>query len=112
MNYNKVNFDDDNLYFYNNKEVVVIVGTNNINGVILNSDDTHVKIKLNKPAYISNDSIIIICDKLSETFHIGAYGYLELKDYSFEELEPPIEFKSQISINDEESESDIDIDDI
>ncbi len=112
MNYNKINFDDDTISLYKNKEVVIIVGTNNLSGSISNVDDTHIKIKLNKPAYISNDSIIIICDKSSGSFHIGAYGYLEQKDYEFKESEPIIEFTKQTDINEEETESEIDLDDI
>lgn len=110
MNYNKIKFEDESVVFYNRKKLVVIVGTNNLDGEVVNVDDTHIRIKFNKPACISHDSIIILCDKTSGTFQIGAYGYLELKDYIFEEITPEIEFKSALVEN--ESESDIDIDDI
>ena len=96
MNYNKINFEDESVSFYKNKEIVIIVGTNNLNGSITDFDETHLKIKLNKPAYICNDSIIIICDKSSGSFHIGAYGYLEQNDYQFEDS--AVEFVSQILI--------------
>jgi translation initiation factor 2 subunit 3 len=82
IKYNKINFDDEDVYYHKHKKVTIIVGTNNLDGEVLNCNDTHLQIKLNKPACISQDSIIIICDKSTGSFQIGSYGYLD-NDYSF-----------------------------
>jgi len=116
INYNKINFDNEGVYYHKHKKVIIIVGTSNLDGEIINNTDTHIKIKLNKPACISKDSIIIICDKSSGQFQIGSYGYLD-ELYVFEtnnavinEVEKMITVKTDIA-NDSD-ESDIDIDDI
>ncbi len=114
MTFNNIKFDEsyNETPYYKRKKMTIIVGTNNIEGEIVNYDDTHIKLKLNKPVCISDDSIIILCDKSSGTFQIISYGYLELHDYNFEEPVSSIEFVSQIQINQNNSDSDIDIDDI
>jgi translation initiation factor 2 subunit 3 len=112
MIYNNINFDENDTMLFKKKKMVIIVGTNNIEGEIIDFDDTHIKLKLHKPVCISDDSIIILCDKSSGSFQIISYGYLEKHNYEFESL---IEFESQVinnSHSNESSESDIDIDNI
>ncbi len=114
VKYTKINFDEESVCFYKRKKIVIIVGTNNIEGEVSECNDNYIQIKLNKPACISNDSIIIICDKSSGIFQIGSYGYLD-NDYQFEITNdiPNINIISLVSqIINNESESDIDIDDI
>jgi len=114
MSYNNIKFDSEDIVYYKRKKMTIIVGTNNIDGHIENFNDNYIKLKLNKPACISDDSIIILCDRTSGTFQIGSYGYLD-HNYIFEEsLEnnEQIEFVSQIATDKADSESDIDIDDI
>jgi len=114
MSYNNIKFDSEDIVYYKRKKMTIIVGTNNIDGHIENFKDNYIKLKLNKPACISDDSIIILCDRTSGTFQIGSYGYLD-HNYIFEEsLEnnEQIEFVSQIATDKADSESDIDIDDI
>ncbi len=114
MNYNNIKFDSEDIVYYKRKKMTIIVGTNNIDGHIENFNDNYIKLKLNKPACISNDSIIILCDRTSGTFQISSYGYLD-HNYIFEEsleTNEQIEFVSQIATDNADSESDIDIDDI
>ncbi len=115
MFYNNIKFDSEGTVYYKRKKMTIIVGTNNIDGEIENFDETHIKLKLNKPACISNDSIIVLCDRTSGTFQICSYGYLEQKEYIFEksfENNEQIQFVSQITNNNNSDESDIDIDNI
>ena len=114
MIYNNIKFDSEDSVYYKHKKMTIIVGTNNIDGEIDQFDETHIKLKLNKPACISNDSIIVLCDRTSGNFQICSYGYLDQKEYTFEitnenERKP---FVSQIAPNNDSDESDIDIDDI
>ena len=94
--YNKINFDETETMLFKRKKMVVIVGTNNIEGEVVDFDDTHIKLILHKPVCISDDSIIILCDKSSGAFQIVYYGYLEQNDYEFESQ---IVFVSEIAWN-------------
>ena len=85
VKYNEVNFEENipdiDTTSRKNKKITIIVGTNSIEGVIKKYNENYVKVKLNKPACISDDSIIILCDKSTDSFRIVAYGYLD--NYKF-----------------------------
>ncbi len=110
MNYNEIVFDDYQWNKYNCMIITIIVGTNSIDGKIIKFDEKYINVKLNKPACIPNDSIIILCNKTHDAFHISAYGYMENHEFEVEVLQKPI----NINNNDEPTLSDdsIDIDDI
>ena len=88
-------------------EMIIIVGTNSIDGRIIKFDDEYVNIKLNKPACIPIDSIIILCNKNIDGFNISAYGNME--QHEFENI-----IITNNTPNDDANLSDdsIDIDDI
>jgi translation initiation factor 2 subunit 3 len=109
MNYKKINFDEDN-EIYKRKKMTIIVGTNNLDGEIINIDENYISLKLNKPACISSNSIIILCHKSSNSFQIAAYGYLEEHEFEVKEA-VAVAIISALSII-TNSESDVDVDDI
>jgi hypothetical protein len=105
MNYKKINFDEDN-EIYKRKKMTIIVGTNNLDGEIINIDENYISLKLNKPACISSNSIIILCHKSSNSFQIAAYGYLEEHEFEVKEA-VAVAIISALSII-TNSESDVD----
>jgi translation initiation factor 2 subunit 3 len=107
VKYNIIHFDEHTWNTFIGKQMIIIVGTNNIEGKINKIDETHINIKLHKPACISNDSIIVLCDKTHNSFHIVSYGYLD--NHKFEVLNKVVS-----NVIDETTLSDdsIDIDDI
>jgi translation initiation factor 2 subunit 3 len=112
MNYNEIVFDDYQWNKYNCMLITIIVGTNSIDGKIIRFDEKYIKVKLNKPACIPLDSIIILCNKTHDAFHISAYGYME--NHEFETIENIINNTNEANAVDEPNLSDvsIDIDDI
>jgi translation initiation factor 2 subunit 3 len=113
IKYNEIKFDDFEWTPFIGKPMIIIVGTNNIEGKILNFNDEYIQLKLNKPACIPDDSIIILCNKSYDTFHIIAYG-------NFNNIDNNYEFTKELPKNEEVSETvnttlsddSIDIDDI
>ena len=81
IKYKEVSFDNNSWNKYKSMQIMIIVGTNSIDGKIINFDDDYIHIKLNKPACIPMDSIIILCNKTSDGFNISAYGYMEQHDF-------------------------------
>jgi translation initiation factor 2 subunit 3 len=110
IKYTEVSFDDYQWNKFKNMQIMIIVGTNSIDGKIIKFENDYVNIKLNKPACISTDSIIILCNKNVDGFNISAYGYME--KYDFDNNTKPI--LNNTSVVDESTLSDdsIDIDDI
>lgn len=84
IKYEETKFDDYIWITFISKPITIIVGTNNIEGKILNFNDNYIKLRLNKPACISEDSIIILCDKTHNSFHIVSYGYYNNVDNNYE----------------------------
>ena len=77
-------------------------------------DDKYIKLRLNKPACIPIDSIIILCEKSLDAFHIVAYGNFNNIDnnYEFSGLKgalPNVYYETE---NATLSDDSIDIDDI
>ena len=88
IKYNTITFSEYQWDKHKNMEMIIIVGTNNIDGKIIDFDDDYVSLKLNKPACIPLDSIIILCNKTIDGFNINAYGYME--EHTFELKNKPI----------------------
>lgn len=110
IKYNEVCFDNNIWNKYKSMPMIIIVGTNSIDGKIINFDDNYISLKLNKPACIPLDSIIILCNKTVDVFNIGAYGYMEQHEFN-NEYEPKVAINTPI--NDPTlSDDSIDIDDI
>jgi hypothetical protein len=65
--------------------ITIIVGTNSIEGKIIKFNEKYINVKLNKPACIPDDSIIILCNKTHDAFHISAYGYMESHDFEVQQ---------------------------
>ncbi len=110
MNYNEIIFDDYQWNKFNCMPITIIVGTNSIDGKIIMFDEKYIKVKLNKPACVPNDSIIILCNKTFDAFHISAYGYMEEHDFEVESKKVVLN-----NIHNDEptlSEDSFDIDDI
>lgn len=76
IKYNTITFSDYKWNKFKSMPVIIIVGTNNIDGKIIDFDDDYVSLKLNKPACIPINSIIILCNKTADGFNISAYGYI------------------------------------
>ena len=110
IKYNTITFSDYKWNKFKTMPVTIIVGTNNIDGKIINFNDDYVSVKLNKPACIPLDSIIILCNKTVDGFNISAYGYME--EYKFDiQIDKIID---SITTNNDATLSDdsVDIDDI
>ncbi len=113
MNYKEITFDDYQWNKYRSMPITIIAGTNSIDGQIIKFNDKYVNIKLNKPACIPDDSIIILCNKTHDAFNISAYGYIE--NYEFDVDVDIVQNKSIMSNELNEatlSDDSIDIDDI
>jgi translation initiation factor 2 gamma subunit (eIF-2gamma) len=110
IKYKEVSFDDYQWNKFKNMLIMIIVGTNSIDGNIINFDDNYVNIKLNKPACIPIDSIIILCNKNSDGFNISAYGYME--NHDFDNNTKPILNNTSVVEESTLSDDSIDIDDI
>jgi translation initiation factor 2 subunit 3 len=122
IKYTKISFEED--YIWNPRigsNMSLIMGTNCIEANIYNFNDNYIKLKLNKPACVVNNSMIILCNKFmsadnAEGFSIVAYGYIE--DYEFISTSTQEEIKeNKASVedekeNEEENEEDINFDDI
>jgi translation initiation factor 2 subunit 3 len=109
IKYKEVSFDEYKWNKFINMQIMIIVGTNSIDGKIIKFDDDYVNLKLNKPACISIDSIIILCNKTADGFNISAYGNME--NHEFDDV---IITNNNTNVVDESTLSDdsIDIDDI
>lgn len=115
IKYNEIKFDDYEWAPFISKSMTVIVGTNSIEGKINNIDVNYINIKFNKPACISDDSLIILCDKTSDSFHIVAYGNIEKYDFTLNKLQDKLQDKLEESDKLEAgtlSDDSIDIEDI
>ena len=109
IKYKEVSFDEYQWNKYKSMPIMIIVGTNSIDGKIINFDNDYISLKLNKPACIPIDSIIILCNKTADGFNISAYGNME--NHEFNDV---IITNNNINVVDESALSDdsIDIDDI
>ncbi len=114
IKYNEIKFDDYIWVTFISKPMIIIVGTNSIEGKILNFNNEYIKLRLNKPACIPDDSIIILCDKSVDGFNISAYGYMENHEFETNQYQSKTQFQTQINNTVDPSLSDdsIDIDDI
>ena len=74
MNYEMVGFGHD----FTSDNVVIIIGTASENALIESRDESTIKIKIMKPMCFDNMSMIIICDNITDSFNIIAYGFIKL----------------------------------
>ena len=107
IKYKEVSFDNYKWDKYKNMQMIIIVGTNSIDGRIIKFDDEYVNIKLTKPACIPIDSIIILCNKNIDGFNISAYGNME--QHEFKDI---IITNNTPNVDANLSDDSIDIDDI
>jgi translation initiation factor 2 subunit 3 len=84
IKYTEIKFDDYIWVTFISKPIIIIIGTNNIEGKILNYNNTHIHLRLNKPACIQDDSIVILCEKSPDSFHIVAYGNYNKSNNQYE----------------------------
>jgi translation initiation factor 2 subunit 3 len=110
VKYKEICFDNYQWNKFNCMQIIIIVGTNSIDGKIIKFDDNYINLKLNKPACIPEDSIIILCNKSTDGFNISAYGYLE--DHDFTDNQPKAMTYNQTNKEPTLSDDSIDIDDI
>ncbi len=112
IKYSRVNFGEHQWYIHKHMSMIVIVGTNSLDGKVTNFDENYISIELSKPVCIDKTDMIILCDKYNsqdsnESFNIVSYGYLDNHEYT-----EKVEIKYNTNKSESESESDIDIDDI
>ena len=77
LEYNYINFDESKVWNPTVGEKINLqISTNNLNGEIVNVNDTILSIKLNKPVCIDDTMMIILSKKISGILNIIGYGYL------------------------------------
>ncbi len=82
IKYERVKFGDEEWYPYNHMSMIVIVGTNSLDGKITNFNNEYISLNLSKPACIDKTDMIILCSKnkshsnSEESFNIVSYGYM------------------------------------
>jgi translation initiation factor 2 subunit 3 len=88
LKYNIVNFstNESNILdkpdYISNMSLIVIIGTNSLDGKVTKIENECISLDLSKPVCIDKTDMIILCDKSSsinssnESFNIVAYGYL------------------------------------
>jgi translation initiation factor 2 subunit 3 len=111
IKYTKINFSDHVWTQRNYISMIVIIGTNSLDGKVVNFNDEYIKLELSKPACMDIEDMVILCDKYNstnsdESFNIVAFGYLS--NYEFIKTEP-VQYNNNAN---NDSGSDIDIDDI
>jgi translation initiation factor 2 subunit 3 len=111
IKYTEIKFDDYMWVTFISKPIIIIVGTNNIEGKILNYNDTYIHLRLNKPACIPDDSIVILCEKSPDAFHIVAYGNYNKLNNQYEFIKEEYQSNTD-NHNDDLSDDSIDLDDI
>ncbi len=121
IKYNNINFGENEWVIRKNVSMIIIVGTNSLDGKINNFNNEYISLDLSKPACIDKTDMIILCSKNNfnnseESFNIVAYG--NMSDYEFTE---PINIPTNNNHYDNHSDnhsdndsdsSEIDIDDI
>jgi translation initiation factor 2 subunit 3 len=119
IKYDRVNFGDNEWYPYKHMSMIVIVGTNSLDGKIIDFNNEYISLNLSKPVCIDKTDMIILCSKnnsksnCDESFSIVSYGHIN--DYVFTK---PIDIptNNNYAHTDNHStdgdSSDIDIDDI
>jgi len=128
IKYNRVKFGSHEWYIHKNLSMIVIVGTNSLDGKVTDFNGEYISLALSKPVCIDKTDMIILCDKYnadaesnnsSESFNIVSYG--NLTDYVFEVaqvVEQGVVLSNEINKapihtdNNIDSDSDIDIDNI
>ncbi len=116
IKYTKVEFSSYKWFVHKNQSMIVIAGTNSVDGKVTNFDEEYISLDLSKPVCIDKTDMIILCDKYNseqsdESFNIVSYGYLDTHEYK-EIINIPINTINKTINEDVDSGSDIDIDDI
>ena len=120
IKYTEIEFDEYIWNKFESKPITIIVGTNSIEGKILNyndnHNDNHINLRLNKPACIPDDSIVILCEKSPDAFHIVAYGNYNKSDNQYEFIKEQKDNTNHTTNQDDNNHQDdndsIDLDDI